>query len=448
VDIIQLEDCSDPDKLVNYGTLCAADKVHWEWGLEYHLSKCEVLSVGLIFDAEMKGQRRSFKVTGISAQSATEKTIFRFTKTSTIKISEDTEKVARIANLQVRGSGLGGLCDQISRLNESLFDFNSQAHAVMMPSFYSLNRGVLIYGPKGTGKTSLLQRVEAAGWEKSFVIGSSTLSRSVGDGEAKLRKIFHDALLSQPSVIVIDQLEFVAPKRTSHESSSLAYALCESIDALANAKVLVVAATRHPNDVDDSLRTPHRLAIEIELSVPTASARAQILRAIRGVSTEPDDSILDMMAEKTHGYVGADLFALLQLSCRKARMRQRVIDVPLGMAETSSATTSQGHESTVSLAISEADVIEAMQEVRPTAMREVFLETPKVRWSDIGGQYSIKRHLQKVVERPLRVWYPAHLSRLNVSNNQCISIPNACEGSMSTAGRGSYFMGLLVVPKH
>jgi AAA family ATPase len=405
-DIIQLEECSDPDKLANHGSLSAADKSHWEWALEYQLSKCEVLSVGLIFDAEMKGQRRNFKVSRIVMQGATEKTIFRFTGYSKIEIGKNEDSGKRVTPLclEVHDSGLGGLSDQISKINESLLDFSHEIDAVTMPSFYKFSKGILIYGPKGTGKTSLLQRVQAAGWAKTFVIGSSTLSRSVGDGEAKLRKVFQDAMLSQPSVVVIDQIESVAPKRTSHESSSLAYALCESIDALADAKVLVVAATRHRNDVDESLRTPHRLAIEIELSVPTAVARAEILRAIRGESKQPDDSVLDSISEKTHGYVGADLFALLQLACRKARIRQKtMVAVPLNMEEGSPLVLGQEDESTVSLVISESDVVQAMQEVRPTAMREVFLETPKVRWSDIGGQHSIKRHLQKVVERPLKV---------------------------------------------
>ncbi|KAL1979915.1 hypothetical protein VTN96DRAFT_5000 [Rasamsonia emersonii] len=435
---VLLEECTDSDKLANYGSLLDADKQHWEWALEYPLSKCEILSVGLVFDMELKGQRRSFKVAELWAQSSSAKTIFRFTKASTVKIGDDKQKMARVAKLEVRESGLGGISDQIKRINQILVDFRSEMHPVSMPPFYKLSRGLLIYGPKGTGKTALLQKIEAAGWEKSFVIGSSTLSRSVGDGEAKLRKIFHDALLSQPSVIIIDQVEFIAPKRTSHDSSSLAYVLCESIDALRSAKVLVVAATRHPNDVDDSLRTPHRLAIEIELSVPTAAARAHMLRAMRGESTEPSDSLIEFMAEKTHGYVGADLFALLQLSCRKARDRlimagsiHNDIDGDVSDIAVPRADLPGEDNSGVPLTICEIDVIQAMQEVRPTAMKEVFLETPKVRWSDIGGQHSIKRHLQKVVERPLK--FPDRMQRLNIRSKKGILLygPPGCSKTLT-----------------
>jgi AAA family ATPase len=410
VTVVRLEECTDSDKLMNYGFLPDADKQHWEWALEYPLSKCEILSVGLVFDIELKGQRRSFKVAELQGQSSSTKTIFRFTKASTARIGDVKRKMTTVAKLEVQESGLGGISHQIRRINEILADFRSETHTVLMPHFYNLSRGLLIYGPKGTGKTLLLQKIQAAGWEKSFVIGSSTLSRSVGDGEAKLRKIFNDAVLSQPSVIFIDQVEFIAPRRMSHDSSSLAYVLCECIDALKSAKVLVVAATRHPNEVDDSLRTPHRLAIEIELSVPTAASRAHMLRAIRGESTEPSDSVIEFMAEKTHGYVGADLFALLQLSCRKARDRM-ITDSSIRNGTQDKASDIAVHrpglldedDAGIHLTICEIDVIQAMQEVRPTAMREVFLETPRVRWSDIGGQHAIKRHLQKVVERPLKV---------------------------------------------
>jgi AAA family ATPase len=273
-----------------------------------------------------------------------------------------------------------------------------------MPSFYESNRGILIYGPKGTGKTTLLGQIEKAGWRQVFKIGSSTLGRSTSESESKLRNIFQEAMRSKPSVLIIDQLEFIAPKRTSLDSSSLAAVLCENLDAIRSASVLVVAATRHPNLVDDSLRTPHRLGTEIELQVPTAQDRAEILRVLRGpVTAGLSDSFLDLLAEKTHGYVGADLFALLQMICRKARQRQS-LEQGLSLQNLEISPSPQGEDGAgVELDIQISDMMSALQEVRPTAMREVFLETPKVRWSDIGGQKEIKERLQNAVERPLKV---------------------------------------------
>lgn len=404
-DTVFVEECTSPEKLVKYGPLSDADLGHWEWTLEFPLLQCEVLTVGLGFDVDLKGQRRSFKVARISAPDVADQTISRFTERSTVKIGGDggSETVEHpvATNLEVINSGLGGLSSQINKINQILVDFNSHGLSASMPDFYRLNRGILIYGPKGTGKTSLLQRIGFAGWKNTFTVRSTLLQTSSGDGEAQLRKIFKEASSAQPSVIIVDQIEFIAPKRTSaREASSLAHALCECIDLLGKDKVLVVAATRQPNEVDDALRTPHRLAVETEISVPTAAARKEILCAIRGDASQPSDSLIDLMAEKTHGYVGADLFALLQMSCRKAR--DRIIldnDGALGSSEPASDDTARNSL----FDLREDDIIQAMQEIKPTAMREVFLETPKVRWTDIGGQRELKQHLKKVVERPLKV---------------------------------------------
>jgi AAA family ATPase len=414
IESISLVECSDIDRLTKYGPLPPLDRHHWVWALEFPLTKCDVLAVGLVFDLELKGQRRSFRVASIRALNRnTDNTLLRFTEASKILIGDhsDEGKETLSPNIQVQSSGLGGMSRQIDIVNESLADFSLGSGRVAMPFFYEHSRGVLLYGPKGTGKTALLRQIQAAGWRKAFNIGSSTFSKNVGDGEAKLRNIFQEAIRYQPSAVVIDQLEFIAPKRTSLDSQSLTTVLCECLDLAKSALVLVVGATRHPNEVDDALRTPHRLAIEIEMQIPTAYDRAEILRAICGYqSTVLSNTLIDMMAEKTHGYVGADLFALLQLVCRKARQRQIIEigskDRPLGPTSMSTGDSSEGftaEKEAVPLEVRETDVFSALQETRPTAMREVFLETPKVRWSDIGGQHDIKRRLQKAVERPLRV---------------------------------------------
>ena len=325
-------------------------------------------------------------------------TLFRFSANTKLTIGENFEKVedSAISKLQVQQLDLGGMSHQIDMINESLADFSSSSQGPVMPSFYEHSRGILLYGPKGTGKTALLRKIQETAWRKTFTIGSSTFSRNIGDSEAKIRHAFQEATRNQPSVVIIDQLEFVAPRRTSLDSQSLVSVLCECLDMVKGALVLVAAATRHPNDVDDALRTPHRLATEIELQVPTSQDRAEILRAIRGHSSAGlSDFLIETIAEKTHGYVGADLFALLQLVCRKARQRQ-----------ISKLDVTKESEALGPLEIQESDIFPALQETRPTAMREVFLETPKVRWSDIGGQHDIKKRLQKAVQRPLRVSFP------------------------------------------
>lgn len=407
VDVARLQECTDPEKLEVFGDISDTDIGHWEWCLEHPLLRCEILAVNLTFEVEVKGQRRSFRVVELLGANSSDAahTIYRFTGQSKVKIGDGGGTTYRDRTLKVQSFGLGGLSRQIEQINESLSDFNSGLQKLAMPAFYEHSRGMLIYGPKGTGKTSLLRQIEAAGWKRSFTIGTSTISRNVGEGETKLRRTFQEALRCQPSVVLIDQVEFIAPKRSSQDSSSLSSVLCETLDGIKGASVLVVAATRHPNDVDDALRTPHRLAIEVELPVPTAADRAEILRAIRGQSTELSERLTDTIAEKTHGYVGADLFALLQLACRKARNRHVLQDEPAAGFDTESPASAprEPDAGLVPVEISEEDVLSALQDIRPTAMKEVFLETPKVRWSDIGGQHDIKQRLQKAVQRPLQV---------------------------------------------
>ncbi|EYE92587.1 putative AAA family ATPase [Aspergillus ruber CBS 135680] len=437
IESLSLQDCSDPDRLSKYGQLSHADKPHWTWCLELPLSRCELLAVGLIFELELKGQRRSFKAADIRPQDRSSAcTLFRFTENTEITIGEGfSETVTNaISDLQVQPSGLGGMSRQIDLVNESLADFNPREWRPAMPSFYENSRGILLYGPKGTGKTALLRQIQTAGWRKTVTIGSSTFGRNAGDSEAKIRNAFQEAIRCQPSAVIIDQLEYVAPKRTSLDSQSLASVLCECLDMAKGALVLVAAATRHPNDVDDALRTPHRLATEVELQVPTSQDRSEILRAIRGHSTAAlSNELIEMIAERTHGYVGADLFALLQLVCRKARQRQ--LPPKKGpFFDQVRANESEGQdvkEVIVPLEIQELDVVSALQETRPTAMREVFLETPKVRWSDIGGQHDIKKRLQKAVQRPLR--FPEQMKRLNVNSKKGILLygPPGCSKTLT-----------------
>ncbi|KAJ5473663.1 hypothetical protein N7475_003229 [Penicillium sp. IBT 31633x] len=441
IDLVTLADCSDPEKLARYGSISENDRPHWEWALDEKLLRCGCLTTGLTFELELKGQSRSFQVVSIRPQNGpSSHTLFQFTEASKVSLGPVTEeRQEKSSSIEVQSTGLGGLSRQIEDINESLSDFSIDPRKPAMPSFYENSRGILLYGPKGTGKTSLLNQIEKAGWTQTFKIGTSTLGRSISEGEVKLRNVFQEAARAKPSVIIIDQLEFIAPKRTSIESQSLASVLCENLDAIRNTSILVVAATRHPNQVDDSLRTPHRLGTEIEIQIPTAQDRAEILHAIRGpVSAGLTDELVELLAEKTHGYVGADLFALLQLICRKARQRQLLEQNPTAISANSPTDSYSSHHGgssdndlAISLEIQERDILLSLPEIRPTAMREVFLETPKVRWSDIGGQHDIKRRLQQAVERPLK--YPQRMRRLNVNSKKGVLLygPPGCSKTLT-----------------
>ncbi|KAJ5207170.1 ATPase AAA-type core [Penicillium cf. griseofulvum] len=440
IDLVTLADCSDPEKIAKHGTISENDRSHWEWALEEKLLRCGCLTTGLAFELELKSQLRSFRVVNIHSQNPhSSHTLFQFTEASKVSLGPVTErKEEKSSGIAVQPAGLGGLSRQLDDINEILSDFNVDPRKPTMPSFYEKTRGILLYGPKGTGKTSLLGQIEKAGWKQTFKIDMSTLGRSINEGELKLRNIFQEAARSNPSVIIIDQLEFIAPKRTSIESQSLASVLCENLDAIRNTSILVVAATRNPNQVDDALRTPHRLGTEIEIQVPTAQDRAEILHAIRGpVSAGLTDELVEILAEKTHGYVGADIFALLQLVCRKARRRELLGQNSTAVSANLADPYSWDHggsiddEPTIPLEIQETDILLSLQEIRPTAMREVFLETPKVRWSDIGGQHDIKKRLQQAVERPLK--YPQRMERLNVKSKKGVLLygPPGCSKTLT-----------------
>ncbi|QSS66874.1 cell division cycle protein [Histoplasma capsulatum] len=436
ISAVRLEECTDASKISAFGALLETDRPHWEWGLEYPLIKCEIIAEGMVFDLDLRGNRRTFKVVEIEPLTQSRSnTIFQFTSRSKVSIGQALRRQPLPSSLVVSPTGLGGLGQQVMQINERLRDFTFQEHNVAMPSFYRNSGGILIYGPKGTGKSTLLSKLGAAGWKKVLTVNSSVLNRNRGDGEVLLRKIFTEALQSQPCLIAIDQLDYLAPKNRPNDSS-ICSALCEALDSLQDAKVLVAACTRHPNDVDDNLRTPHRFGVEIELPVPTAKGREEILLSIRGTSNVPNDHQLAKLAERTHGYVGADLFSLLQLSCRKAQTRQ-ILQLEQGKSCSSEqhisglATPSEsGAPDENFLQIDDTDISLALQETRPTAMREVFLETPKVKWSDIGGLHEIKERLRKAVERPLK--FPDRMKRLNISGKKGILLygPPGCSKTL------------------
>ncbi|KAL4877250.1 P-loop containing nucleoside triphosphate hydrolase protein [Aspergillus karnatakaensis] len=437
---VTLVDCSEDDKLEKYGPIALSDRNHWAWSLEFPLSKCEAIAVGLTFDMELKGQKRSFRIADIKGVvQGQHSTLFRLSKASKVLIDEAQQFIEDSpgSRLEVLPDGLGGMSRQIELINENLADFHVGSDKLIMPPFYEHSRGILLYGPKGTGKSTLLGQIRQAGWRRTFEIGSSAFNKNAGDGETRLRSIFQEAIRYQPSVVIMDQIEFIAPKKASGDLNSLAPILCECMDSAKAAHVLVVGATRHPNDVDDALRTPHRLANEIELQIPTAHDRAEIVSAICGGPSDAlGERLIEILAEKTHGYVGADLFALLQLVCRRARQRQikndenHHFDVEDTISKELSDLRLDGAQA-VGLKIEEGDVLSALQETRPTAMREVFLETPKVRWSDIGGQHDIKRRLQKAVERPLK--FPERMKRLNVKSKKGILLygPPGCSKTLT-----------------
>lgn len=259
-------------------------------------------------------------------------------------------------------------------------------------------KGVLLHGPPGTGKT-LLARAVAHETEASFfsISGPEVIHKFYGESEAKLREVFERAKRSAPSIIFIDELDSIAPKReqvVGDVEKRVVAQLLALMDGLeGRGKVIVIGASNIPHMLDPALRRPGRFDREIEIGIPDRSARMEILEIhTRGMPLE-DNLSLEKIGEITHGFTGADLAAL----CREAAMtalRRIIPRIEFDQAEVP-------YELLLSLKVTMDDFLSALTEVEPSAVREVFIEIPKVRWDEVGVPDVIKARLKEAVAWPL-----------------------------------------------
>jgi AAA family ATPase len=302
---------------------------------------------------------------------------------------------------QVSYSGIGGLAKQIALL-KSKIELPLHRPSLFQRFGMAPDRGFLLHGPPGTGKTMLLRAVAAETNAHVLTInGPSIVSKYLGETESALRGIFAEAVQYQPAIIFIDEIDALVPKRDSDESgeaeSRVVSTLLTLMDGMgAGGQVVVVGATNRPNSIDPALRRPGRFGQELEIGIPDAEGRLDILRLmLRDMPHELTEENIVELAGKTHGYVGADLAAL----CRDAVMAAIQRGLAAGMPEDE-------------LAVATNDVDRALVDIRPSAMREIFLETPKVYWTDIGGQDDVKQKLRETIEWPLS--HPDTFKRLGV----------------------------------
>jgi transitional endoplasmic reticulum ATPase len=265
----------------------------------------------------------------------------------------------------------------------------------------------LLYGPPGTGKT-LLAKAVANESNAHFISisGPEIMSKFYGESEARLREIFKEAKEKAPSIIFIDEIDSIAPKReevTGEVERRVVSQLLSLMDGLeARGKVIVIAATNRPNAIDPALRRPGRFDREIEIKVPDKRGRLEILQIHTRNMPLDTDVDQDRIAAVTHGFVGADLEYL----CKEAAMKclRRVLP------ELNLEDEKLSPEVLNKLIVTMSDFEHAIKEVMPSAMREVYLESPDIPWSAIGGLEEVKRELQEAVEWPLR--YPDLYTKL------------------------------------
>ena len=260
-------------------------------------------------------------------------------------------------------------------------------------------KGVLIYGPPGTGKT-LLARAVASESEANFVHigGPELVSKFVGESEERMRQLFKDAQENAPSIIFMDEIDAIAPKREEAQGEverRMVSQLLTLLDGLkARGQVIVIGATNRPNSIDPALRRPGRFDREIELGVPDRQGRKEILQIhTRSMPLETDVN-LDELASITHGYTGADISSLTKEAAMKV-LRRILPKIDLEQEFIPA-------EILDNLKVTREDFFNALREVRPSALREVFIERPNVKWADIGGLENVKKELKEAVELPLK----------------------------------------------
>lgn len=293
---------------------------------------------------------------------------------------------------------IGGLGDAVRKIRE-MVELPLRHPELFKRLGVEAPKGVLLHGPPGTGKTMLAKAVAGETSSNFITIGGPEIvSKFYGESEGKLRDIFKEAEENAPSIIFIDEIDSIAPKReeaTGEEERRIVAQLLSLMDGLnSRGKVVVIGATNRPNSIDEALRRPGRFDREIEIGIPDRDGRLEILQIhTRGMPLS-DDVDLNWLADKTHGYSGADLSALTK-EAAMAALRRVLPDVDLEAEEIPREVLNR-------ISVTKDDFKSALRDMQPSTMREVLIEKPNVKWDDIGALEEAKQELKEAVEWPLK----------------------------------------------
>ncbi|KAG8592818.1 hypothetical protein GDO81_000636 [Engystomops pustulosus] len=322
---------------------------------------------------------------------------------------------------------IGGLQSQLKEIRETI-ELPLKQPELFKSYGIPPPRGVLLYGPPGTGKTLIARAIaNEVGAHVSVINGPEIMSKFYGESEARLRQIFTEASQRLPSIIFIDELDALCPKREGAQNEvekRLVASLLTLMDGIGSeesqGQLLVLGATNRPHSLDPALRRPGRFDKEIEIGVPNAQGRLDILqRILVKVPHQLTEEELSDLANSAHGYVGADLAAL----CKEAGLN--ALRRKLGEMCNPSDSEVAG-----SVVITLNDFLQAMNDVRPSAMREVAVDVPNVSWSDIGGLENVKLKLKQAVEWPLK--HPDAFIRMGIQPPKGVLLygPPGCSKTM------------------
>ena len=320
----------------------------------------------------------------------------------------DVSKLEGVGNLvDVSYEDIGGLKDEVKKVRE-MIEIPLKRPELFEKLGIAPPKGVLMHGPPGTGKT-LLAKAVASESDAHFIAinGPEIMSKYVGGSEENLREYFEEAEENSPSIIFIDELDAIAPKReeTNGEVERRTVAqLLTLMDGLkSRGQVVVIGATNRPDSLDPALRRPGRFDREIEIGVPDSEERKEVLEIHTRNMPLADDVDLDKIANTTHGFVGADLESL----CKEAAMR--VVRRILPEIQNDEEIPKEVMEKIV---VTGEDFKNAQKEIQPSALREVLVQIPDIKWDDVGGLEDVKQELKEAVEWPLK--HPETFQRLGI----------------------------------
>jgi len=320
------------------------------------------------------------------------------TSETEVSVKEEPLKESEAPLSRVTYEDIGGLDDAKGKIRE-MIELPMRHPELFKHLGIEPPKGVLLYGPPGCGKTLLAKAVaNESGAHFVSLNGPEIMSKFYGESEGKLRELFEEAEKEAPSIIFIDELDAIAPKReevTGEVERRVVAQLLTLMDGLkSRGQVIVIAATNRPDAVDPALRRPGRFDREISISMPDKKGRREILQVhVRGMPLGQDVSI-EQISDITHGFSGADLSALSREAAMGALRRfLPKIDLEKQVIPTSVLK---------SLKVEKNDFYEAMKEITPSALREVYVEVPEVHWEDVGGLDEVKKQLREMVELPLK----------------------------------------------
>jgi transitional endoplasmic reticulum ATPase len=365
-------------------------------GLEDYLPELlegRVVTRGDIIPLNIMGRRIGFAVTSTSPADAAS-----LIDSNTEFIIGSVPKAAAKGVPRVSYEDIGGLKNEVQKVRE-MIELPLRHPEIFDRIGIEAPKGVLLHGPPGTGKT-LLAKAVANETNANFysISGPEIMSKFYGESEERLREIFKEAEENAPSIIFIDEIDSIAPKReevSGDVEKRVVSQLLTLMDGIqARGKLVVIGATNRPNAIDPALRRPGRFDREIDIGIPDEQGRLDILLIHSRGMPLTEDVNLESIAKITHGFVGADLEALSKEAAMRS-LRRILPEINLEQPKIPAEILNK-------IKITKQDFDEALRDVQPSAMREVLVQRPNVGWEDIGGLQQVKEELTEAIEWPLR----------------------------------------------